>query len=75
MELMGFKCKDVQGLYNYLHFEREDGAWFQIPLPIGRDKYIVWCEGPCSPIKRLEWQPQPEQIGQWEAMLTSMNKE
>jgi hypothetical protein len=29
LEALGFKPKHVQGLYNLVHFERNDGAWIQ----------------------------------------------
>jgi hypothetical protein len=74
VELMGFVARPVQGLYNFLHFERPDGAWLQIPLPVGRDKYIVYCEGDTSPIRKLEWTPDVDPPRQWEAMLAQMDR-
>lgn len=34
--LEDFKPKYIQGLYSYLHYEREDGAWFQVSIDTRR---------------------------------------
>jgi hypothetical protein len=48
--LQAFEPKLVQGLYNLAHFERGDGAWYQVPYGRGD---ITYCASPSSPFLRF----------------------
>jgi hypothetical protein len=51
-KLSAFKAKNVQGLYHYYHYERQDGAWFQVSIDPSR-REVTYCPSPSKPFLKF----------------------
>jgi hypothetical protein len=52
LALRQFIPKIVRGLYNYDHFERSDGAWFQVSVDRRRTE-VIFCSKPGAALQRF----------------------